>query len=205
MGETLKFKPIHFKVGLFLFSLFLALALTAGYGWLKHKRYYDVTISWTQKNQIKFAKSLLKFAESKAKGDLYISPNDFSEAFKPMKRYMPVDIYLNGEIYFSQRYERKVNDRPVKMDTKKFKVRDYEIVFGLYGRPNWFFGQQPRFWIWLLSPKNWFSWRYDYIWQPFIFFFTTVFFLAWAGVYRYRARFVDKVLLEEIRAFKSKD
>lgn len=200
----MRFKKLHLKFLLFFLSIIMALGLTASYGWLKHQRYYTKTNYYTQINQIKFAKSLLLLAETKSSKGFVLSNEDFVKAFHPMKRYMPVDVYLGDELVWQLRYDRKVKDRPVQMNFEELLANDYKIVFGIYGMPPWFFGEKARFWAWLFSPSNWFSESYDYIWVPFVFFFSTVFFFVWSAIYRYRANYVDKILLQEIQELKKR-
>jgi hypothetical protein len=201
----MRVETIRLYAFIVLVSLLLSLCLTAGYGWFQHRRYYDNTNLWTQQNQIKFAISLLELTEAKSKDSMHLSVEDLVRAFDPMKRFMPVDVFLNGKLYWGQRDPRKVDDRPVLMGTNELNIGHHKIVFGTYGRPAWLFGKKARFWEKLFSPNQWFSWRADYFSVPFAFFFGTVFFFLWGSAFWYRAKHVDGILLKEIQKLTKED
>ena len=194
-------------------SLIGALLTTAIYGKFQHDRYWEGTIYKVQKNQIKLSISMLEFLIDKKSSNAEFLEEDFKDAFYPMRYFMPVKVYKNGELLF-QYSESK---RPIKNhEYRKFASADFEILFGIYGAEPWFtdpeaflgVGKKAKFWRWVASPADWLTKKYDYIQVPFVAFFLLIYSALFAFAYRFQANhFGKKVLttLEEIKKHQAGD
>lgn len=200
-------KKIVLHLLVLIISMFGALSTLAIYGKLKHDRYWEGTINKVQQTQIKLSISMLEFMIDKKSSGTQFFHEDFRNAFSPVRFFMPVKVYKNGELFF----EQTGSYRSVKNhEYKKFTFDDFEILFGIYDAPSWFIdqeafwgvGKNATFWRWIGSPEDWFTNKYDFIQVPFIAFFLLIYSALFALAYRFQANYFGKKVLatlEEIQ------
>lgn len=148
--------------GLGAVALLLSLVAVYSYGkWFSHERYWHGTIERVQYNQARLVRGMLE--ELAPDAAALASHERMKRMFAPLDNRLVVEIFHDGDLYFSNENQRFSRGRLLEKTTLP---QNWQIALSGYEPPQW----HRTFVRWLSSPARWFQPSFDHVTFPFLWF-----------------------------------
>lgn len=174
-----------------LIALTISLAATYTYGALfQHDRYWEGTIKRVQDTQIAMLEATLD--DPVMLRQLIDNEDRVQDLLNVLEGKIAITIYRSDQQVASNRInEWKIRNR----ERALIEPGDIRVRIAIYEPPTW----NRQFTRWLYAPSRWLLPGYDHITAPFIAFFLFSFMLGLAVLWRYRARHLEKDVMNDLR------
>jgi hypothetical protein len=176
------------------------LVMTSIYGSFQHYRYWEGTNIKVQKTEIELSLALLRLTETNSGPNKSFRAKDLEMAFKPLYAKIPISVYDNDELVFSNIID-SFTLKEINYSEKRFN--NLRIVFGIYKGPTWI-GKDGQFWKWLSTPSKWISSKFDFIGVPFLAFSSLIYFMVFSLAWKSRAHYFSKKVLATLEKMEKR-
>lgn len=174
-------------------AMLFGLGLTYLYGQLfQHDRYWEGTIVRVEQTQSKLIESFVtrtSFANFDKK--------DFSNLFSSLDGKMLVEIYDDNQPLYSNAPRWEVN---TKNEVIAYTLDGMEVRWHTFQAPTW----NTMFLSWLSYPRQWFTYKYDYITVPFVTFSLIIFLFLSLGSALLVNRYLQNDVLRSLQMLEGK-
>lgn len=195
------YRIIMSKIVVLIFMLFISIILAGiavySYGkWFSHERYWGGTIERVELRQGELIRGLLTSLSSKR--ELPKDEKKMADAFGALDGVMAVEVYEDGELYYTNYIERFRRDRRIESIELE---KGWRVDVIAYEPPSWNY----QFVRWLKNPTRWLERSFDFITIPFFSFLALCLLALFAVALTIKANYLQRDVLQTLRRFDDKE